>query len=101
MTRVSEVSVGYLTNTGIWIFEPIEIDLALSRDGVNFREIEKIKRDPGSWNTEARIERLTRPITPVDAHYVRVTAKNRGTCPPDHPGKGGKAWVFVDEITVN
>jgi hypothetical protein len=101
LRQVHELSVGYLVNTGIWIFEPVEIDFALSRDGANFREVEKIKRDPAGWNSEARIERLKRAITPVDTRYVRVTVKNRGTCPPDHPGKGGKAWAFVDEITVN
>jgi len=101
MTRVREISVGSLVNTGIWIFEPIGIDFAASRDGSNFKEIEKITRDVTNWDGESRIERFTRQITPVDVRYVRVTVKNRGTCPPDHPGHGGKGWVFVDEITVN
>jgi hexosaminidase len=33
--------------------------------------------------------------------YITIKAKNVGVCPPDHPGAGGKAWLFVDEITVN
>jgi hypothetical protein len=36
----------------------------------------------------------------VPARYVRVRAKNVGVCPAWHPGAGGKAWIFVDEIIV-
>jgi hypothetical protein len=25
---------------------------------------------------------------------------NRGTCPDNHPGAGKKAWMLIDEITV-
>jgi hexosaminidase len=32
--------------------------------------------------------------------YIRVVAKNLGTCPPGHPGSGKKSWLFVDEVTV-
>jgi len=34
------------------------------------------------------------------ARYIKVTAKNRGTCPPWHPGAGEKAWIFIDEVTI-
>jgi hypothetical protein len=30
-----------------------------------------------------------------------MEAKNIGVCPDWHPGKGEKAWIFVDEIIVN
>ncbi len=36
----------------------------------------------------------------IPAHYIRVFAKNRGVCPHWHPGAGGKAWIFADEIVV-
>ena len=34
------------------------------------------------------------------ARYVRVRGRNIGTCPPWHKGAGSKAWLFVDEISV-
>ena len=37
----------------------------------------------------------------VPARFVRVRAKNIGVCPAWHPGNGGAAWIFVDEIQVN
>jgi hypothetical protein len=35
-----------------------------------------------------------------EARFVRIKARNVGICPDWHPGAGGKAWLFVDEIVV-
>jgi len=37
---------------------------------------------------------------PTEARYVRVWARNRGVCPDWHPGAGGSAWIFADEIEI-
>ena len=34
------------------------------------------------------------------ARYVRIRALNFGKIPSWHPGNGGDAWIFVDEITI-
>ena len=34
------------------------------------------------------------------ARYVRLRATGVKTCPDWHPGAGGKAWIFVDELVV-
>ena len=36
----------------------------------------------------------------LKGRYVKVLAKNRGVCPSWHPGAGGKAWIFADEISI-
>jgi hypothetical protein len=36
----------------------------------------------------------------ISARYVHVHATNRKTCPSWHSGTGNKAWIFVDEISV-
>jgi hypothetical protein len=36
----------------------------------------------------------------MNAKHIKVTAKNRRTCPEWHPGSGKKAWLFADEIIV-
>jgi len=40
-------------------------------------------------------------LSDVSARYVRVLAKNIGTLPAWHPGAGGLAWIFADEIQIN
>jgi len=49
--------------------------------------------DSGVWNIALEVGK-------VEGRYVRLTARNIGRCPSWHPGAGGKAWIFVDEILV-
>jgi hexosaminidase len=84
----------------VWIFAPTEIEVAVSEDGKTFRAVGTVRKDPGKWRDEKGIGRFSRDVSRVQARFVRVFAKNIGLCPADHPGKGGKAWLFVDEISV-
>jgi hexosaminidase len=34
------------------------------------------------------------------ARFIRITAKCRMSLPPNHPGVGNPAWIFIDEIVV-
>ena len=44
---------------------------------------------------------FVKSIPPKTARYVRIRAVNFGKIPAWHPGSGGDAWIFVDEIIVN
>jgi hypothetical protein len=43
---------------------------------------------------------FVRTIPPQSARYVRVKAYNYGRIPDWHPGNGGEAWIFIDEILI-
>ncbi len=32
--------------------------------------------------------------------YIKLSAENVRTCPDWHPGTGGKAWIFIDEVVI-
>jgi hypothetical protein len=32
--------------------------------------------------------------------YIKIYAENIKTCPDWHPGAGGKAWIFIDEVVI-
>jgi hypothetical protein len=98
--QVHAVTVGCLSEMGSWIFYPVAISIAVSKDGTNFGP--EVRRDLGvpSGMEDGGVRDVTVPAGGVEGRYVRVTAKNIGTCPPWHPGAGGKAWVFTDEIIV-
>jgi hexosaminidase len=36
----------------------------------------------------------------TQARFMRVRAANPGPLPAWHPGAGGKAWVFLDEVVI-
>jgi hexosaminidase len=37
---------------------------------------------------------------PVDARYIRISAKNPGIIPAGNPGAGKNSWIFFDEIII-
>ena len=99
---ISEVSLGYLSSSSAWIFEPLEIIFEVSEDGKNFKQLDAIKNNPDNWiKGETEVKRFQKTVPSVKARYVRFFAKNRLACPAGHSGNGGKAWVFIDEISVN
>jgi hypothetical protein len=97
---VHSVALGCLSEMGSWIFYPASISIAVSQDGKTFGK--EVTRDLGVPTSmeDSGAQDLAVEVGGVVGRYVRVTAKNIGTCPPWHPGKGGKAWIFMDEIFV-
>jgi hypothetical protein len=40
-------------------------------------------------------------FNPATVKYIKIIATPVGKLPAWHPGKGDKAWIFIDEILVN
>jgi hypothetical protein len=97
---IRNISLSYLAAPPAWIFAPVEITYAVSVDGKAFRTVGSMKKDPKNWKEEKGAGKFSRDLSGVSGRYVRVTARNMGMCPADHAGKGGKAWLFVDEISI-
>ena len=97
---LTRVGAGFLQDVEWWIFMPTSVTFESSRDGVSFETLGTVKTDvpPDQW------DRVTRDLMlearGVRARYVRVIARNIGECPPDHPGAGGTAFLFTDEILI-
>ena len=51
-------------------------------------------------DTRVTVKELSSTFPRRDARYVKVRAYKYGAVPPWHPGAGGQAWIFVDEIIV-
>ncbi len=95
---ISEIGVSFLQKQAAWIFFPKQITIEISEDGRNFEILKEVNID-----TEASAAYEIREITAlkqINSQFVRVTAENVSVCPEWHPGAGGDAWVFVDEIVV-
>ena len=98
--QVGEVSGRFLRNIRAWIFLPIEVDVALSQDGERFETVNGVALPPPAEADSTMITEVLVGFEPRQARYVRLRARNQGTCPDWHNGAGGKAWLFVDEIMV-
>ncbi|MEN8148805.1 MAG: sulfatase [Planctomycetota bacterium] len=97
---VKEVVVGVLASQLSWIFAPKSVEVFVSKDGETFVAVGRTEDESPKPGAEARIEEIRFEFPPRPVRKVRVVAKNVGRCPEWHPGAGGKAWVFVDEIEV-
>ncbi len=99
--KFSRVTLGCLQNSGSWIFLPTEVEFAVSDDGKDYKVVASQKNDVSSALAEAIIKDFSANFPITKARYLRIRAKNIGTCPEGHPGAGKKAWLFADEIIVN
>ncbi|MFZ4399042.1 MAG: alpha-L-fucosidase [Bacteroidales bacterium] len=101
LTDIHHFELQYLVANKSWIFQPTEILVEASVDGIHFKTIAVDNNKLEDWQKCNGIKTFVKDTESVNARYVRFQAKNRGVCPPNHPGEGGKAWVFVNEIVVD
>ena len=97
---IRKISTGFLQVMNSWIFFPKSVEYAVSTDGKIFRTVAVIENNVPPSQKGELIKQFEQEIQPLRGQLVRVRAKNIGVCPAWHPGAGGKAWLFVDEVVV-
>ena len=100
MKSFRKISLGCLQDQKSWIFMPVSVTFSASIDGTDFEEIGTVVNDVSDRTDEVIIKDFQVSLKGRIAKYIRVVAKNRGVCPAWHPGAGGKAWIFADEIVL-
>ncbi len=97
---IHSVSAGFLQSAGSWIWMPDYVEFYYSADGKNYRKIGKVDNTIDEKEMNTIIKDFSLKTGNIKASYIKVFAKNKGVCPKWHPGAGGKAWIFVDEVEV-
>ena len=102
---ISKLGAGFLQEAGSWIWMPRVVKFEVSLDGQNFTPVLSIPNDvpdgsDPSMHVGTVAKDFVKNITRHEARYVRITAVNFGKIPAWHPGHGGDAWIFVDEIII-
>jgi hypothetical protein len=98
--QINSVTVGLLENPRDWIMLPVKIECSSSYDGFIFR-IPVTTMVPENKNMkQTEIKDIKTELT-TNSRYLRIKAFNMVVMPEWHPGKGGKPWIFVDEIMVD
>lgn len=99
VTSVTKVTLNFLKIIPNRTFPPSSVDVAISKDGTDFKEAisQPVTYDlTGPW----AILPVVADFKTARARYVRIRAKNAGVCPPDHPNAGQKTSFATDEIVV-
>ncbi|WP_430974165.1 sulfatase family protein [Sunxiuqinia rutila] len=97
---INEISVGSIQDAESWIFFPEYIEVAWSADGKQYSKPVRKMVEPLKSAGQKSIRRITLQQEDINARFLKVTVKSYGKVPEWHSGKGGKAWLFVDEIAI-
>jgi hypothetical protein len=100
ITEVKHISIAFLQSVPSWIFLPTEVEFYFSEDGENFTLAGSKKCIATKKASDHIVEDFSVDFDPEKARYIKVIGKNIKICPEWHPGAGGKAWLFADEIVV-
>ncbi len=98
--EISRLGAGFLQDVGSWILFPKEVEYFLSSDGKNFKHIVTVDNPVSETDEKIQTRNFTSAIRKQKARYVKIKAGNYGKLPYWHPGKGGEALLFIDEIEV-
>ncbi len=77
------------------------MEFELSADGVSYTKAASIVNDVSDRMEEVVVKDFVQPRASQRARNVKVKAYNYGTVTAWHPGAGGQAWIFIDEIMID
>jgi len=98
--KIKKLALDCFSKESAWIFLPQSVEFYKSNDGKEFILVTqgKEKNIAGAKNDGSHL--FSADFPEIKTRYLRVIGTNIGICPPGHPGKGEKAWLFVDEVVV-
>lgn len=99
--KIKHIRADALQNANSWIFYPVRVIFEVSDDGENWLKVDEIVSDYPWQTANPEIKFFETNRYKGKCRYIRVTLKNRGTCPVGHSGEGQDCWLFVSEISVN
>ena len=98
--NLKSVEISFLQNQGSWIFFPLNVEFSFSKDRVDFQDYKQINNKlVMSYAHEVKNFIIDLSVI-SQIQYIKIKAKSLLVCPDWHPGSGGKAWLFADEVVV-
>ncbi|NER17774.1 chitobiase/beta-hexosaminidase C-terminal domain-containing protein [Spongiivirga citrea] len=92
--HLEKITMAYLVDTGSWIFPPENVIVYLNKTDSIRVQIPNLKSDTLALaDVEIPIEKTVQ--------YLTIHVQNLKELPEWHPGKGLKAWLFMDEWIFN
>ena len=96
----SSVTLCILVDKLNYIFAPSAIEVSLSDDGDNFDAVAKLNVAADNPSDPDGLREIPVSLQESNARYVRIKAPAVFPIPDWHPGRGHRAFIFVDEIVV-
>lgn len=98
--KISQMIIGALTDTGVWIFPPDKIEVHAGNTENSLSKIAEMEISELTGD-EKRVVRYELEGDGNSYQYVKFYIKNYGRAPEWHgAGRGAVMWLFVDEIIL-
>jgi len=96
---VQYLGAHFMQDVGSWIWMPTKVIYETSQDGESYTVIGEVQNTVSDkdYNPVAKEFGLK---TKINTRYIKIRAINYGKIPDWHPGTGGDAHIFIDEIIV-
>jgi hypothetical protein len=99
--EIRQVAMGFLQDTGSWIFMPRRVIVEASADGRSFSPLGTVENVVPEDAPNAVIQDFVLDLArPHRARHLRLRVVQYGKLPAWHPGAGEDAWLFSDEVVV-
>jgi predicted alpha-1,2-mannosidase len=98
--KVGKISASFLHDQRSWIFLPEMVEFLISDNDKEYKTVALIKPTIPDQLPEAAIEEFSKDGLSLKGRYIKVKGINRKICPEWHVGAGEKAWLFIDEISI-
>jgi predicted alpha-1,2-mannosidase len=98
---ISYLSLSCLQDTRSWILFPVQVSYYWSSDNKEFKLLGTVENTKKADDLDVQKQRFTLQLpSEMKMRYVKVVAKNFGDLPQWHQGRGGKAYIFTDELEI-
>ena len=94
------ISTGFLHDQASWIFLPLEVSYQTSVDGHAWQPAGAAAGDVDPHQERPVRRELGVVLASTRARFIRLRTRSLLKCPPWHPGAGGPAHLFADEIAA-
>ncbi|MEZ4804992.1 MAG: GH92 family glycosyl hydrolase [Bacteroidia bacterium] len=98
--NLDSIQIGFIDDKRSWIFLPSQVIVFGSSDSSSFIEINQLSLNQTD-NSGSRRLNVSIQGNRESYRYIKVIAKNFGKLPDNHPGAGGDAFIFIDELTFH
>ncbi len=100
ITTFSSIQTTFFQYYLSWIILPESVKYEVSDDGENFTTLANLSNEIPLMKEGKFKHTFAFEGKQISARYLRVSAKNTGKLPKEHPASGSDAWIFIDEIII-
>ena len=97
---VNKLTLGSITNYGMAVHKPAEIEVWISGDDKEYRKVGECSYTKNEIFREGVFREDISFEIGTEARYVRVVARGAGDCPFTHVRPGQEARIYFDEIII-